>query len=170
MLETKISLKVSIIMPTYNRAAYISETIESVRNQTYQNWELIIIDDGSDDYTEKIITWLKDERIQFYKTARTGIVSKIKNMAIEKASGEFLAFIDSDDLWAADKLEKQVAALGQYPDAGFSITGGYNFIKAGEPADYFFRKKEGIKFTDVFTSFFRSELPAYTQVLMLRKS
>ncbi len=157
-------------MATYNRAEYILETIESIRNQTYQKWELIIIDDGSDDDTEKIITGLHDERIQYHQAGRTGMVSKIKNIAIGKSSGEFLAFIDSDDLWAADKLEKQVTALDQFPEAGFSITGGYNFIKPAVPLDYFFKQHEGIKYGDVFISFFRSELPAYTQALMLRKS
>ena len=114
-------------MPTYNRAAYIMETIESIRNQTYQNWELIIVDDGSDDNTEEIIEEIKDSRIRFYKAGRIGIPSKIKNIGLENATGEIIAFIDSDDLWAQTKLEKQLIALQQYPGAGFSLTGGYNF-------------------------------------------
>jgi len=76
MPNTKPSPKVSIIMPTYNRAAYIVETIESIRNQTYQNWELIIVDDGSDDNTEEIIAQLKEERIRFYKAGLEGLIAK----------------------------------------------------------------------------------------------
>ena len=170
MLNTNTTPTVSIIMPTYNRAKYISETIGSVLNQTYKHWELIIIDDGSDDNTEEIVAQLNDERIQFYKAGRTGIVGKLKNIGIEKTSGEFIAFIDSDDLWATEKLEKQVAALQQYVDAGFSITGGFNFKNQVEPVDYFFKREGGIKYGEVLISFFKSELPAYTQALMLRRS
>src|SRR5204862_2858117 len=161
--------KVSIIMPTYNRAGYIMDTIESIRNQTYANWELIIVDDGSDDNTEELISQIKDERIQFYKAGRIGVNGRIKNIGLEKTSGELVAFIDSDDLWAATKLEKQVAALQQYPEAGFCLTGGYNFKKLNEPIDYFYKQREGIKYGDVFISFFKSELSTTTPSLMLRK-
>src|SRR6059058_3320007 len=102
------SLKISIIMPTYNRAAYIGETIRSILTQTYQNWELIIIDDGSEDNTEDLVKRIGDERINFYKAGRIAVNGKIKNMGLEKAKGELIAFIDSDDLWAETKLEKQV--------------------------------------------------------------
>lgn len=169
MINSNLSLKVSIILPTYNRAAYIMETVESIRNQTHQDWELIIVDDGSDDNTEEIIAQLKDERIQFYKAGRIGIGGKIKNIGLEKTCGGLIAFIDSDDLWAATKLEKQVAALQQYPEAGFSLTGGYNFKKNVEPVNYFYNQTKGIKYDNVFISFFKSELPGYTQALMFRK-
>jgi glycosyltransferase involved in cell wall biosynthesis len=120
--------KISIIMPTYNRAHLFAETIVSIRNQTFTNWELLIMDDGSDDDTEGIIAQIEDKRIQFYKTARTGYVSKLKNIAIKKARAELIAFIDSDDLWAPTKLQKQLDAMEQYPEAGFCLTGGYTFI------------------------------------------
>ena len=87
-MKTVPSYKVSIIMPTYNRANYIGETIESVRNQTYKNWELIIVDDGSEDNTGVIISRVKDERIRFYIAGRIAINGKIKNIGIEKANGE----------------------------------------------------------------------------------
>ena len=133
MTKTESYPQVSIIMPTYNRAAFIAETVDSIRNQTFTNWELLIMDDGSDDNTEEIVKQIKDERIQFYKAGRTGAVSRIKNIAIEKARGELIAFIDSDDLWALTKLEKQIAALEQYPGAGFCVTGGYTFINKNKP-------------------------------------
>ena len=135
--------KVSIIMPTYNRANYIGETIESVRNQTYDNWELIIVDDGSEDNTGEIISRVKDERIRFYKAGRIAINGKIKNIGIEKANGELIAFIDSDDLWAETKLEKQVAALQEYPEAGFSLTGGFNFRMLISQSIFFISKEKG---------------------------
>ncbi len=162
-------LKVSIIMATYNRAGYIAETIESIRRQTYSNWELIIIDDGSDDNTEEIVNRIADNRIQFYKAARTGIASKVKNMGLQKASGELIAFMDSDDLWAPAKLEKQLAALHQYPEAGFSLTGGYNFRNINEPLEYFYKQREGIKYGDVFIGLFKSEVSATMPALVAKK-
>lgn len=169
MFNTKSSPKVSIIMPTYNRAEYIIETIESIRNQTYQNWELIIIDDGSDDNTEERIAQIKDGRIRFFKAGRTGIVGKIKNLGLEKARGELIAFIDPDDLWAPAKIEKQVAALHAYPEAGFSLTGGYNFKSRNEPVEYFYKQTEGIKCDNILISIFKSEVASFIQSLMLRK-
>jgi glycosyltransferase involved in cell wall biosynthesis len=90
--------KVSIIMPTYNRAAYIMESVESVLNQTYQNWELIIVDDGSEDDTEEIISQIKDARVQFYKAGKIGLGIKLKYIGIERSDGELIAFLDSDDV------------------------------------------------------------------------
>src|SRR5258705_3616720 len=111
MLNTGISFKVSIIMPTYNRAEYIIDTIHSIQDQTFQRWELIIVDDGSDDNTEDLIAQIKDVRIRFYKEGRTGIIGKMKNIGLRHATGELIAFMDSDDLWGKTKLGKQPAAL-----------------------------------------------------------
>ena len=161
--------KVSIIMPTYNRANYIDQTIESVCNQTYDNWELIIVDDGSEDNTGEIVSQLRDERIKFYKAGRIAINGKIKNIGIEKANGELIAFIDSDDLWAETKLEKQVAALQEYPEAGFSLTGGFNFRAVNQPVDFFYKQKEGLRYGDIFISIFKSEISTTAQSLILRR-
>ncbi|MGG9964225.1 glycosyltransferase family 2 protein [Ferruginibacter sp. SUN106] len=170
MPGTELSSKVSIVMPTCNRATYILETIESIRNQTYPNWELIIMDDGSDDNTEELIYQLNDKRILFYSTARTGNISKLRKAGIDKTTGSFIAFIDSDDIWAATKLKEQVAALHANEGAGFCVTGGFNFIRAGEPVDYFYTRREGMKYGDLFTLFFRSELSGYLQALLFRRS
>jgi glycosyltransferase involved in cell wall biosynthesis len=169
MFNSTISSKVSIIMPTHNRAGLIQETIESIRNQTYTNWELIIVDDGSDDNTEELIAQLKDDRIQFHKAGRSGVGGRIKNIGLGIATGELIAFIDSDDLWSATKLEKQVEALQQYPEAGFCLTSGYNFRETGKPESYFFKQREGIKYDNIFLSFFESGLAIFTQALMLRR-
>ena len=170
MADQNHNPKVSIILPTYNRAGLIMETIESIRHQTYSNWELIIVDDGSDDNTAEIILQLNDERIQLIKAGRIGIGGKIKNLGLEKASGEFIAFIDSDDLWDKTKIEKQVSALQKYPDAGFCLTGGYNFKKIDEPIDYFYKQKEGSRFDNIFTLIFKSQVAVFVQALMIRKS
>jgi ADP-heptose:LPS heptosyltransferase/GT2 family glycosyltransferase len=156
-------------MPTYNRGAFIEETIGSIFHQTYENWELIIVDDGSDDDTEKVISRLKDQRIQFYKAGRIGINGKIKNIGLEKAHGELIAFMDSDDLWAETKLEKQVAALLEYPEAGFSLTGGYNFRTVNQPVDFSYKQREGLRYGDIFTSIFKSEISTTTPSLIFHR-
>jgi glycosyltransferase involved in cell wall biosynthesis len=161
---------VSIIMPTYNRADLIIATIKSIKEQIYSNWELIIVDDGSDDNTEEVVTEIKDARIHFIKAGRIGIGGRIKNIGLGKANGEYIAFNDSDDLWDKTKLEKQVAALHDYREAGFCLTGGYNFKNVAEPIDHFYKQREGVRFDNVFTAIFKSEVAVFTQALMIRRS
>ena len=169
MGSTSTYPEVSIILPTYNRAGYILETIRSVQDQTFQNWELLIMDDGSSDDTETLVGRIGDKRIHFCKCPHTGMVSKLKNQAILLSRGELIAFIDSDDLWAKAKLERQVELMNQYPDAGFSLVGGYTFRKQNEPLDYFYKQRDGASFEDIFIPMFRSEISGFTQALLVRK-
>jgi len=101
---------VSIITPSYNAEKYIEETILSVINQTYTNWELIIVDDISTDGTLEIIKDFsaKDSRIKWYELNEKGGASIARNMAIRESSGKYIAFLDADDVWKTEKLEKQV--------------------------------------------------------------
>jgi glycosyltransferase involved in cell wall biosynthesis len=160
---------ISIIMPTYNRAPWILESVTSILNQSYPHLELIIVDDGSDDQTESIISTIQDERVHFHKAGRIGILGRIKNIGLEKAKGSFIAFMDSDDLWAPEILEKQFNALQLFPEAGFCVTNGYNFITADEPLDHFFRKTDGISCENILIPLFRGEATVFTQALLLRK-
>src|SRR6185503_13926933 len=116
MPEPMTSPKVSIIIATYGRANLTLETIASIQQQTHQNWELIIVDDGSPDDTEEKVAGLNDYRIRFIKAGRIGITGKIKNIGLANAAGDLIAFLDSDDLWHPSKLEKQVNALTEYPE------------------------------------------------------
>ena len=161
--------KVSIILPTYNRASYILEAIDSVRNQTYTNWELIVVDDGSKDNTAELVTQVPDERVKLYKTAARLGITGTRNEGLRKVNGDYIAFIDSDDLWAPVKLEKQVAALTEYPDAMFSLTGGYNFRKQGEPVEFFYKQTEGVRYGDLLIPIFKSEVATPTPSLLFRK-
>ena len=100
---------VSIIMPSYNTANYIGESINSVINQTYKNWELIIVDDCSTDNTDEIVNkFLKDERIKYLKNEKNSGAAISRNKALREAKGRWIAFLDSDDLWVPEKLEKQI--------------------------------------------------------------
>lgn len=102
---------VSIIMPSYNTAPYIRETVESVLNQTYTNWELLIVDDCSTDDTDKVLADLSDDRIRIYKNEVNSGAAVSRNKALREAKGKWIAFLDSDDLWKPEKLEKQLAFM-----------------------------------------------------------
>lgn len=102
---------VSIIIPTYNRAHLIGETIQSVIDQTYCNWELIIVDDGSTDQTSDVIKKCQDPRLHYLQVAHSGAFGIVRNHGLLKAKGEFITFLDSDDLWHPDKLQQQVDTL-----------------------------------------------------------
>lgn len=105
-------LGVSVILPTYNRAHMIKKSIDSVLSQTYSDFELIIIDDGSTDGTEEIISEYKDDRIVFRKLEENGGgQSKARNFGIQMAKYDYLAFEDSDDIWYPNKLELQMKAI-----------------------------------------------------------
>ena len=101
---------VSIIMPTYKCGRFICESIRSVQAQTYQNWELIIVDDCSNDGTINLVLEMKkqDDRISLYQNASNSGAAVSRNTALRKAKGRWIAFLDSDDLWEPTKLEKQV--------------------------------------------------------------
>lgn len=105
---------VSIIMPAYNAATFIQETIQSVINQTYQNWELLIVDDASTDNTIDKIRSLEDHRIKLIPLAKNSGAAIARNTAIAQAKGEYLAFLDSDDLWVPDKLERQLTFMNEH--------------------------------------------------------
>lgn len=113
---------VSIITPSYNTAKFIGKTIESVRIQTYQNWEMIIVDDCSSDNTDVIVAeYLNDKRIQYLKNDKNSGAAFSRNRALREAKGKWIAFLDSDDLWLSDKLEKQITFM-EKNDYHFSYT------------------------------------------------
>ena len=101
---------VSIITPSYNSAKFISQTIDSVLAQTYQNWEMIIVDDVSKDNSVEIIEEYikKDLRIKLIKLQKNSGAAMARNKALDEAVGKYIAFLDSDDLWLPNKLEKQL--------------------------------------------------------------
>ena len=103
---------VSIIMPSYNTAQYITASIASVQKQTYTNWELIIVDDCSTDNTDEVVKpLLTDTRIRYLKNEVNSGAAVSRNRALREAKGKWIAFLDSDDLWVPEKLEKQIAFI-----------------------------------------------------------
>jgi glycosyltransferase involved in cell wall biosynthesis len=109
---TSDSPKISIIIPTYNRARYIAEAIKSVQGQTLVEWEMIVIDDGSADDTEKIVREIvaADPRISYFKNEKNMGIAKTRNRGVSLAKADYVAMLDSDDVWASqDKLVKQLS-------------------------------------------------------------
>lgn len=128
---TEILPYVSVLMTTYNSEKYVYETIKSVINQTYKNWEFIIIDDASTDGTYEIITSVSftDDRIKIFRLEKNQGQAYALNFGLEKCSYDLIARIDNDDLMAQDRIEKQVSYMNRYPEV--AIVGTYvNYINS----------------------------------------
>jgi len=126
MAAPRIPRLVSVIMPCYNGERYLAESIESALGQTHPLVELIVVDDGSTDGSRAVAERYGD-RIQWTQRDHSGIAGA-RNHGIEQARGEYLAFLDSDDLWSADKLERQVSALEADPSLGMVVGDMEQFV------------------------------------------
>jgi len=125
---------VSIILPTFGRLQYLRATVDSVYRQTLLDWELIIADDGSDEETRAYLrTFEGDCRIKLVWLAHTGIPAIVRNAALREARGEYVAFLDSDDLWAPEKLTRQVETLRSRPTCSWSYTAVSHIDGSGRP-------------------------------------
>lgn len=129
---------VSVIMPSYNCGRFVEETIRSVQAQTYQNWELIFMDDCSKDDTIAKVTAMrdKDNRIHVYQNISNLGAAISRNNALREAKGRWIAFLDSDDLWYPEKLEKQIRFMIE-KDYHFSYTNTDVCFEDGTPAGYY---------------------------------
>lgn len=159
---------VSIVMPAYNGELFIAKAIESVLSQTYPCWELLIVDDGSKDGTKEIILKYceKDRRIKYYYQ-QNGRQGKARNLALKHAKGEYIAFLDCDDLWLTNKLEYQINQITQN-NFDLIFSGSYIFEDDFEKEP---RKKmdcdAGVFYgTDALSKFMiRNRIPALTVLL-----
>ncbi len=158
---------VSVIVPTYNRADLISETIESILNQTYKNIELIIVDDGSTDNTEKVIRKFKDNRIKYIKTGYSGVPARPRNIGIKKAKGEYIAFLDSDDMWLPEKLEKQIKVF-QASDETAMLYTRFRTIEGDVISDRIFPENSKYNSGNMFKSIYLRNLIACSSVMVRR--
>ncbi|MBO4908227.1 MAG: glycosyltransferase [Lachnospiraceae bacterium] len=110
--------KVTVIIPTYNRAGTIEKAIKSVLDQTFEDFTLIVVDDCSSDDTEKVVANIPDERIVYHRLSENKGAAGARNEGARLATTEFIAFQDSDDAWLPDKLEKQMKYMEDHPEAG----------------------------------------------------
>lgn len=148
---TDEKILISIIMPAYNSEQYIGDAISSVIAQTYQKWELIIIDDASKDNTANIVKEFmkQDNRIRFYKNEKNNGVSATRNTGISLSIGEWIAFLDSDDLWVPNKLEKQIKLKNNNKQANFIFTGSSYIDENSNPYLYELEIPEKVKYKDL---------------------
>lgn len=149
--------EVSIIVPVYNAAKFIKETVASITAQTFTDWELLLVENGSTDSTPEILEGFTDERIKVIRMGTNSGAAKARNRGMELAEGRFVTYLDADDLWKPEKLEKQLAFMKQ-KEVAFSFT-GYEFadenakplgvvVKVPEVLVY----KKALKNTTIFTS------------------
>ncbi len=149
--------KVSIVVPVYNAKKYIKETIQSVEEQTYTDWELILVDDGSVDGTREYLQSISSEKIQVIFLSENKGVAYARNRGIEEAKGKYLTFIDADDIWQKEKVKSQINFVKNVK-AAFSFTnyefgdeqarGTGHIVKVPKTITY----KEALKNTTIFTS------------------
>lgn len=130
--------RVSVLIPTYNCARFLPEALDSVFAQTYGDYEVIVVDDGSEDHTPDIVA--RYPQVRYIPIPHKG-VSAARNAAISAAQGEWIAFLDADDLWAADKLEKQLRYLSDHPDCRLVFTRVKNFFD-GLPEEMTLRQRQ----------------------------
>lgn len=116
-------MTVSIVMAAQNAEAFIGEAVRSAVEQTYPDWELLVVDDGSTDGTAATAASFGDSRIRVLSVERIGVLSAVRNVGIEAARGEFIALLDADDMWLPSKLERQVELLAEQPTVGVVHTG-----------------------------------------------
>ncbi len=137
---------VSVIMPAYNAAKTLEQSVRSVCSQSFQDWELIILDDGSKDDTPAIAQRLaaQDSRIRLCPNEKNLGVAATRNRGVALASFEWIAFLDSDDLWHPEKLEKQIACLEQNPRAALCCTGSGFLFADGHASDSYLPAPERV--------------------------
>jgi len=110
IIENKESL-VSVVIPSYNHAHFLGKALQSVIDQTYTNWEVLVIDNNSEDNTDNVVSSFEDIRIKLFKINNNGVIGASRNLGIQKACGEWVAFLDSDDWWYPEKLDMSVRVL-----------------------------------------------------------
>ena len=127
-----VSDLVSVIMPSYNCGAFVAESIRSVLAQTYPYWELLFIDDGSTDDTSEIVGAFRDNRIRCFRNEKNDGAARSRNRALREAKGRWIAFLDADDLWEPNKLEKQIDFMKE-AGCAFSYTCYQEIDEKAEP-------------------------------------
>ena len=161
---------VSIITPSYNSAKFIAETIQSVQNQTYSNWEMIIVDDGSSDETESVVLSIiqNDDRIQFHKLGQNSGPAVARNTGIEKAYGDYLTFIDADDIWFPTFIENSIKTI---KEIGIPFVFS-SYKRANEKLEFVYSDfivPHKVSYTDILKSNSISCLTAFLDIKKLGK-
>lgn len=159
---------ISVIIPTYNRAETIGAAIESVLRQTEKGLEIIVVDDGSTDHTESLLSmWI--DKIHYIKVEHRGLPARTRNIGIQRAKGEYIAFLDSDDTWREDKIERQLALFEKNDSVGLVCSNAYcTSSYPGKNLEVYFPnavKKQGFLLWDLIETNF-----IITSTVMVRRA
>jgi len=172
---------VSVVIPTWNRCEFLSEAIASVLGQTVlsetgsnQGWkriEIVVVDDGSEDETASVIRAFGNPAIRHFALPHSGRISHLRNTGIKWARGEYLAFLDSDDLWSPEKLEVQLAGMEAHPHAGFAFTGFQTFDGAGNARIKLYRSDDMrlLSVENIFERLMAGGMGIYTSTVLIKK-
>ncbi|PDY48206.1 glycosyltransferase family 2 protein [Bacillus pseudomycoides] len=156
---------VSVIIPTFNREGIIERAINSVLKQTYSHFELIIVDDASADHTPEIISKYSDERLRYIRLEENTKGTKPRNVGIKESKGEFIAFLDSDDEWLPNKLEKQINYIGEFSDQDILCFTG--LIRKNDKQTKLIVNKELLEAEDIIDYIFVRDNVVQTSTYML---
>lgn len=158
---------ISVIIPAYNKGDIIKETIDSALAQTYSNIEVILVDDGSTDNTAVVVKSIKDERLRYYYQPNSGLPAKPRNKGVELSTGEYVAFLDHDDLWMKDKLEKQMSIIEKDPKIALVSTNAYYILNENKTNTSFIQGLRSGYFND---KDFLPEIYVILSTTLVRKS
>jgi len=123
---------VTVVVPAYNQEDYIEETLQSILAQSFADYEVIVVDDGSEDGTGQVVSRIRDHRFHYVYQANSGRPACSRNRGVSLAKGEYVAFLDGDDLWVPDKLEKQLQLFQDHPEFGLVFSNAFNFDEKGK--------------------------------------
>lgn len=167
---------VSIIMPSFNAEKYIKASIESVLNQTYPFWELLIVDDCSTDKTVDIIKSFKDDRIKFFQNETNSGAAISRNYALREAKGKWIAFLDADDVWVSSKLEEQIEFMLEnnyaftYTDYRICFNGEWENVIRTAPNKVNFKKLKKYCYFSTITVMYDLEKVGLIQIGNIKKN
>ncbi len=163
----------SIVVCTYNRAELLRDALASVLGQTFSDFQLLIVDDGSTDDTEGLARRAGDARIEYVQLSHSARLSSLRNTGIAHSSGPLIAFLDSDDLWREDKLAVQIQYLDSHPEAGFTVSGYEIFDSAGVQRTKLYREYNAggeITVCSIFDRLIRGEVTLCSSSIVFRRT
>jgi glycosyltransferase involved in cell wall biosynthesis len=161
---------VTVVVPTHNRAELLRETINSVLDQTFQNFELLVVDDGSTDHTADVARSFQSPKLRYLVRPRCGNLSMLRNAGIQRSSGRWIAFLDSDDLWRPDKLAIQADFLSTEPGAGFVLSGYDIFSAGGLERTKLYGQERGISVRSIFEDLIRGRITLCSSSIVIRRT
>jgi len=160
--------EVSVIIPTFNRSALLQDALKSVLGQTFQDFEVIVVDNSSKDNTGEVVRSFHDPRIKLFEIDNEGVIARSRNYGLKEAKGEFIAFLDDDDMWLPEKLEAQLNYLKEHPE--YSAVYSNTWIVADNDSKRrLYLKPEGFRKGDIFSDLLKENIIPQLTLLIRRE-